>query len=863
MKKILLITCLLVIASVAFAGTIVQRTTQNGMEIVVKEHQGNGSVGLYCFVKTGSNNEGIYLGAGISHYLEHLVSGGTTAEHTEAEYAEIGKEMGAVVNAFTSYDMTAYHLQVDKEYAETALQILSEQMQGSLIDETEQIREKQVILKEIVMRSTPARSKLTQKWRATTYPNANDRFPVIGYTEHFEKITREEVIDYYHTYYSPNNMIFVCVGDVDGEEMADLIEESFQDFERQKIVPANQPTQGTHAGDLEIIEEFDVQLPMVFMTSVLPQADFDDATALSTALQIAFGKRTAPLAYKLKEKLKLVNYVGGFASANPSAPHGMVSIYFEAKNSKKVREIVAIIDEELEEYSIDGFSQEDIDNLVNRYKAYYVMDMPTINSMATSIGANMIHYGVPEMDEIEIAAMEALTVEDLRAALAKHITPKNRKVFYGMPKGGKVLLESNEETDIVKIDAVRTVINDKITMIHRRNTEKPIVRGYFHLPIYSNYGGKADTGKISFMVNMMFEGSDDYKPLVLSEWMEDHMVDITHNATEYGLFIDFTCLTTDLEELKEIIVDAINDPRFDQKEIDLAKEANIASLKRSLSDNGSVHTDFRLHVLYGDSIHGMNSQEKSDVIQGITRDELVKLHKKHIKADNMTIVMFGDITDDAAQDFAKDLYSDIPHGSINDPRYNLVIPDVNETYINKYDFEATNVNLNIKAPSKNDPEHVAFQVIELILSGSRGRLHNATRGERDLAYYAYASYAAKADVGWLRLTSQTSKDQRDSLVTVLKNEVEKLMTTLVPEEEIQSAVDEHEKMMKTMLTDKNLPGTMLYNEVDGVGYDYIYKKMAAMKKITPADIQNAAKKYLGKIAIIVSEPKDEIELMVD
>ena len=219
MKKIFFMIVYCLLFSSAFPNEILSKTLPNGMEVAVKENTNNTSVGFYCFVKTGSVNEGKYLGAGISHYLEHVVSSGTTKFRTEDDYEQLGKEMGALVNAYTSYEITAFHIIVDKQNQDEALKILSEQMQFCAFDSMEVAREKEVILKEIVMRSTPPRSKVHQRQRELVFSNSNRRYPIIGYTELFRTISRDELQDYYEQRYAPNNMVFVAVGDFESAEM--------------------------------------------------------------------------------------------------------------------------------------------------------------------------------------------------------------------------------------------------------------------------------------------------------------------------------------------------------------------------------------------------------------------------------------------------------------------------------------------------------------------------------------------------------------------------------------------------------------------------------------------------------------------
>ena len=171
---ILIMSCF----SLLFTETIT-RTLDNGMRVVVRQTNSN-TAGLFCFVETGSIHEGDFLGSGISHYLEHVISGGSTFFRTEAEYAEIEATIGAVTNAFTSWGVTCFHTQVELEFIDIALQILAENIIFCRFDEFEVEREKQVIQSEIIMRSTPPTAQLYQRAREFFHANNHNKYPIIG-----------------------------------------------------------------------------------------------------------------------------------------------------------------------------------------------------------------------------------------------------------------------------------------------------------------------------------------------------------------------------------------------------------------------------------------------------------------------------------------------------------------------------------------------------------------------------------------------------------------------------------------------------------------------------------------------------------
>lgn len=862
-KMLMIITTILFMITNVAAQDLKVKTLNNGMQVAVKENRSNTSVGFYCFVKTGSRNEGIYLGAGISHYLEHVVSGGTTDFRTEDEYEALGKEIGSIVNAYTTDEVTAFHIIVDKEYGNEALQILSEQVTSCAFSLKEINREKEVILKEIVMRSTPPSSKIRQRFNELCFPTSNSRYPVIGYTELYKTITPEELEDYYNQRYCPNNMIFVAVGDFEAEEMLSEIEETFNQYPRQQIQPVYLPPQNIRTGTLKYIEEFNIQQPSIIIGSIISPSDFEDDVALNAALEILFAKRRSPIRYKLVEEMKLVNYIYAYSTSSMTDTEGVIYIGFEAKDPKDIENIISIVDEDLKKYSEIGFTEEQILNIITREKASRLLSTPSVESECNRIGWNLIKTGVADNFENRISQLERLTSVDLQAALEKHIIPQNRIILYAMPEGTSDVLDQSEDIVVEKGDIEKYEINNKITLLHKFNNEKPLIRGVIQLPIDTNYEDINSAGTLNFLTEIMFSGSKHYNPLDLSEWCEDHSVILRSSTNLNGTTINFKCLKDDYPELEKIIIDAFSNPIFPEDEINLAKEYTMANFQRSRSDALSLHDDYRNSLLYGETRGGISEEIRTNNIMGLKKTKLKKLYNDYFKVESAIFTLFGDIDEKTAEASAKKIYKSLPSGSIDFPKNYTLTPDLGGEHINQYSFEQVNIDINYPAPDINDDDFYGMKVLELLLSGSRGKIHKAVRGDKNnLAYFAYPNYGYSEENGFLRLTSQTSINKKDELRDVLTNEIEKLLNEPVTQEEINETIRENVMMMQSILTDNYLPGYVTMHESVGLGFDFMNQREAIYMSITPEDIQRIARKYLSNPTVIVSIPNEEMELMV-
>ncbi|GAH90300.1 unnamed protein product, partial [marine sediment metagenome] len=100
---------------------------------------------------------------------------------------------------------------------------------------------------------------LSRLFWSTFYHEHPYRYPVIGYRTLFEELTREDLLDYYHRMYRPNNIILVGVGDFDSQTALAHIKEVFADFERGSLPPVYIPAEPEQLGPRRAEREFEVK----------------------------------------------------------------------------------------------------------------------------------------------------------------------------------------------------------------------------------------------------------------------------------------------------------------------------------------------------------------------------------------------------------------------------------------------------------------------------------------------------------------------------------------------------------------------------------------------------------------------------
>ena len=223
---------------------------ENGHKIVLAHKEGD-MANVSTWVRTGSINEDDNNN-GISHFLEHLMFKGTH-KHKAGDFDRILEAKGAIVNAATWKDYTFYYVTLPKgencKDLNLAIELHADMMLDPIIPEEEigapfdlndstvtDKRERHVVIEEIRMRKDQNWTKIYNECNFNMYSKHPYKRDVIGTPEIISRVTRDEIMNYYQTFYSPENMTTIVVGDFDKEEVLKKIEKEF-DFKDRKNAP--------------------------------------------------------------------------------------------------------------------------------------------------------------------------------------------------------------------------------------------------------------------------------------------------------------------------------------------------------------------------------------------------------------------------------------------------------------------------------------------------------------------------------------------------------------------------------------------------------------------------------------------------
>src|SRR5216683_16178 len=395
-----------------------------GLRVVTEFLPAVRSVALGIWVGVGSRDEGPEH-AGATHYLEHLLFKGTskrTALDISAEMDAVGGEL----NAFTAKEYTCYYARVLDADLPLAVDILSDMVTSSLITPKDVDAERNVVLEEIAMNEDDPSDTVHEAFTAKLFGDTPLGRPILGTTDSINAITRDQIFEHYQARYTPEHLVVAAAGNLDHDTVTELVRQAFGPVLDRAAEPAaprltgdRQPGHGVQAGvGTTLISRGIEQANLVLGCEALARTD-ERRFALGV-LNAAFGGgMSSRLFQEVREKRGLAYSVYSFSGQH--ADTGMWGIYVGCLPSK-ADDVLAICAEEITRVVEGGLTDAELDRGKGQVRGSIVLSLEDPSSRMSRLGkSELVYPRLEPVDEV-LAAIDAVTHDDIRAIAADILT---------------------------------------------------------------------------------------------------------------------------------------------------------------------------------------------------------------------------------------------------------------------------------------------------------------------------------------------------------------------------------------------------------------------------------------------------------
>jgi zinc protease len=833
----------------------------NGIPVFVVETDAAPVVSIQAWVSRGSVYGSVYESekvAGISHFLEHALFKGTKRRKVGEIALEI-ESRGGEVNAFTSYEETAYYTTLASRYFEQGLDVIADAIQNPAFDAEEMLREREVILEEIKRaHDSPGKMVATNLW-GTCFAGTPFGRPVLGFQETVSKIDHRVLRDYFKKNYHARTVSLFIVGNVDKDEAFAAAKRKLSRMPKgpdNKLPNTFKMAQSNSVRVVSIardIQQCQVQI------GVPTKSILDPSTPILDLLCSAVGQGESSRLYQrvVKEKRLALDVSMGLAATGRC---GLAALGIVASPDKLEAAITECMDV-LWETARDGLEEGDIDRVKNSLESDVIGGKETVDGYARRLGYYYIQFGDPGYEKKYLDDIMGVDLDDTTTAL-RELLVKRPVVSMAHPKSFTV-----DKKSIAARLAKRPAVKPGPRATHEpEKTEKLgatlISKRVTHLPIVSMKfvfagGSKEETpeqyGLTNLFQRLWTSASRSYGSRELSHILESLGADISSFAgrNTHGLDVEF--ISKQWSVIRPILGELLTEPTFPEDDFETERAILIKEIQSERDTPGQICNQNFQSAMYGaDHPYGRSHLGALKAVEKLTTADLKKFFREYVHRGHLVVSSVGSFPNtDWASELEPLLKMLPPSGRVDKKLPSPPVPTKPRVLTaRKEPLFQSHVLVGFPGARFDQPERLALKVLSSCLAGQGGRLFLELRDKQSLAYTVAPMNSDGPIPGVFAFYIGCSPEKLERALRGIRIEIEKVLEKPLPAIELKRAKDywigRFELDLQRYGSQASLFGLDEYylDEYYGLGHRHGLDLPGRMKEVTAAEVQAAARKFL-------------------
>ena len=406
---------------------IVETRLDNGLKVLTKEVHHAPIVSFYVWYRVGGRNERPGI-TGISHWAEHMLFKGTPTLK-KGDIGNLVETHGGSWNGFTWVDFTAYFETLPSQHLDLAIRIESDRLANTLFDPDEVESERTVIISEREGAENSPFFHLHEETTAAAFKVHPYGQPVVGWKSDLRHITREDLYDYYRTYYTPNNGIAVAVGDFDTADLLKRVEDAFGPIPAGTSPPPVRAEEPPQEGERRVTVRRPGPVPSMLALYHIPALSHPDAIPLQVAASVLGAGRSARL-YKAIVNQGLATRA--HANADARKDPGLFSVSVSLRRGAETAEAEETALREVERLGESEISDAELAKVRRQVRSWVLMNAEGVSRQARLLGQFEVEHTWQAYNTY-LDDLEAITPADVARVARTYLRPDNRTVGWFLP----------------------------------------------------------------------------------------------------------------------------------------------------------------------------------------------------------------------------------------------------------------------------------------------------------------------------------------------------------------------------------------------------------------------------------------------
>jgi len=823
----------------------------NGLYLILCEDHSAPVVSAQAWAMTGSMHEGRWLGAGLSHILEHMLFKGTTTRDGARIEQEV-QAAGGYINAYTSFDRTVYWINVPNTGIAVALDILCDVMQNATIPSDELAREMDVIRREMDMCQDDPHMRSSRRLFEVAYTKSPCRFPVIGCPDIFNLLRPDDIRQYYAERYVPNNIFFVVVGDINPATAEDQIRSAFANAKEKPVPQVYIPEEPKQVAPREVVEEATVELCHMHFSWHIPDLRHPDVPILDVLAVVLGAGRSSRLFQEVREKKGLVNSIEAW-TYNPGYPglFGMSAIV-DADKFEPAKQ--AMLDQ-IERLKSELVPEAELAKAVKQFVAAQLATRKTMQGQANDLGhcwlaANDLNFSARYLEAVKRA-----TPAELQRVARQYLTTENRTIYALLPRGyapkPAVQVCGVAEKPIQKFE-----LTNGLRLLVKEDHRLPFVE----FRVVLRGGVLAETaennGITNLMAKMLLQGTTTRtaEQIVTAIESVGGSLDTFAGNNSYGVTAEV--MREDFKLGLDLVADVLLHPAFPADALERERAIQLAAIAAQRDDLLRSATLLLRRTMFGPIGYGLDTLGTEQSVRQLQVHDLVSFHAKLTVPDNCVLAIYGDVETASVRAAVENVFAEwkrapIPISAVCTGESRLIVTAQRVT--EHRDKKQAVVVAGFPGTTLLSNDRFALQLIEESCSDIGSRLFMRIREKLGLAYYTGAMNFVGLVPGFFAFYAGTEPDKAELVETEMLKEADALRAAgLDPEElaRVKAKLIGQKKIARQDLGSYAMATAL--DELYGLGYTNQDVEDEKFNAVTSDEIKAVAQKYLRAETVVVT-----------
>jgi len=782
----------------------------NGLTLLVQRDDSAPAVAVVTHVRAGFFDEPDHW-VGISHVLEHMFFKGTPTRGVGAIARET-KAAGGYLNASTSYDGTSYFVVLPASQLGAAIAVQADALRHSLIDAGELKRELQVIIQEARRKQDSPDAVAHETLFEVMFDRHRIRRWRIGREPELAAFTRDDVAGYYHSRYVPSRTVVSVVGAIDVDEAVALLRRTYGDWPAADGAVDPSPAEPAHRGVRARTLRGDVsRAELVLGWHTVPPLHAD-AIALDMAAGLLSSGRGAWL-YRLLREPGIVTGIG--ASNFTPTELGVFTIAADLEPAQLDRALEGIASA-VARLAAEGPGALELERARTLMRSRWARRMESMEGRAAALASAESLGGIHLLDD-DFEQLAAVTADDVKRVAGRYLAPDAVSGVVFLPEGeGEDLtperlaaaFATSSRSSIsppalprLAVEPARSVSGPRtadvlhvplpgVDLLVRRKPGVPSVTlGYYVPRTTIEEPSLAGLGALAIRTAVRGAGTLDASALAYATEGLGGTLSASASLDWTGLSLG--ALSDNLGPAAVLLRLAAREPALGEPDV-LAERGVMTEEARQVADD-MFRYPFQLAfaAAFGERGYGRSIGGLPETLAGLDVAQVREWHRTRFAPARATVVAVGELDPDRAAAELAGIFGDLPAAVAGEPPPMQVQRHDAAAWqrVVEREKKQTAFAMVFPGPGRRDPIRHAAEVWSAIASGLGGRLFEALRDKRSLAYTVLGSSWSRRDGGAMLTYIATSPEREEEARAAMLVELQRFAEELVSDAELSLGVN--------------------------------------------------------------------------